>query len=115
MPEEFKPRKFDIRTNEGSVIHGVIYTEKPSFNYTEQLTNKTPEDLRKLKVLRDTICTSLRINKIDMVVDIKKFRLLTSRRIVVRYQNDIKKMNLIPAIAEDTADLESIEVQVEYL
>ncbi len=116
MSEKFKPKKFDIVTPDDTVIHGALYTEKPSFNYSEVLAKKNkPEEIKKLKSLRDDLCTSIRINKVDINVDDKKLRLLTSRRIVVRYQNEFKKKNLIPAIVEDTASLDSVEVQVEYL
>ena len=94
MTEEYKLRKFDIPTNNNTIIHGVIYTEKPSFNYSEILVSKNKlEEIKKLKSLRNTICQNLRINKMDMVIDENKYRLLTSRRIVVKYQIEIKEIN----------------------
>lgn len=112
---EYKIRKFDIVNNE-SVIHGVIYLEKPSFNYTEELKKKNKtEEIRKLKILRDKICRELRINKIDMAIDENYYRLLTSRKIVVKYQIEIKEMNLIPAIAEETMEIPQLSIEIEYL
>ena len=116
MLEEYQVKKFDIPTNNNAVIHGVIYIEKPSFNYTEILASKNKvEEVKKLKLLRNKICQSLRINKFDMIIDETKYRLLTSRKIVVKYQIEIKELNLIPAIAEETKDKVPLEIEVEYL
>ena len=38
--QEFKKKKFDLETDQGTIIRGAIYTEKPSFNYTENLKLK---------------------------------------------------------------------------
>ena len=112
--EEYKIKKFDIQTKDNTIIHGVIYTKKPSFNYLENLKNKNKiEELRKLKDLRNKICQELRINKIDMVIDELKFRLLTSRGIVSRYYVYFKENNLFPAIAEESK--ENLEIEVEFL
>lgn len=116
MEDKYRIRKFDIETPEGSVIHGAIYTEKPSFNYTEELKNKDKkEEIKKLKKLRDMVCMELRINKNDMVIDENYFRLLTSRRIVVKYQMGIKRLKLVPAIAEETSDNPQLSIEIEYL
>jgi len=54
--EEYKLKKFDIETKDNTIIHGVIYTEKPSFNYLENLKNKNKvEEIKKLKILRNKI------------------------------------------------------------
>src|SRR3989344_7484174 len=106
--EKFKPSKFDLVTHRDSVIHGVLYTEKPSFNYSEIITKKNKiEEIKKLKYLKNELCTALRLNKVDIGIDEHKLRLLTSRRIVVRYHEEFKKKNLIPAIVEDTASFNS--------
>ncbi len=116
MEEKYKVKKFDILTPDDTVIHGAIYLEKPSFNYTDGLLKKNKnEEIKKLKILRAKVCNTLRINKTDMLIDDVKYRLLTSRRIVVRYQIEIKKMGLIPAIAEETKDKFPLNIEVEYL
>lgn len=114
--EKFKLRKFDIVTPDDSVIHGVLYTEKPSFNYSEILAKKDKvKEIKALKLFREKICTGLRINKLDMLIDEKKFRILTSRRIVVKYSSSFKDLGLFPAIVEETKGEESVELSVEYL
>jgi|SRR3989344_4757438 len=114
--EKYKPRKFDIKTIDGSVICGAIYTEKPGFNYSEELKNKDKiTEIKKLKELRAKICTGFRINKIDMIIDEKKFRLITSRGIVVRNASSFKELGLFPAIIEETPELEATDIEIEYL
>ncbi len=114
--KEYKLKKFDIQTEDNTVIHGIIYLEKPSFNYLEELSKKNKsEEIKKLKIFREKICTGLRINKIDMLIDERKYRLLTSRKIVVKYRNDLKKLGLIPAISEETEDKIPLEIEIEFL
>src|SRR3989338_2928290 len=112
----YKIKKFDIKTDENTIIHGVLYTEKPGFHYYEELAKKEKiVEIKKLKKLREKICTSLRINKNDMIIDEKKFRLLTSRGIVVRNASSFKELGLFPAIIEETAELEATDIEIEYL
>src|SRR3989344_744 len=115
MAEEFKKRKFDIKTENNTITRGAIFTEKPSFNYTEslKLKNKT-EEIRKLKLLKNELCQAMRINKQDISVDEKRYKLWTSRRIVARHKQEIKDKKLIPAIIELTPDNNELEIQIEY-
>ena len=114
--EEFKSKKFDIKTKEDSIIRGAIFTEKPSFNYTEILKAKNKlEEIRKLKILKEKICKKIRLNKQDISVDEKKYKLWTSRRIVVRHQLELKEMNLISAIVEFIPNEEELEIEIEFL
>ena len=84
--EKYKYLKFDSKTPEGTITRGCIYTEKPSFNYLELLKNKNRiEETIKLKKIRNELSTSLRINKIDLVIDYLKYRILTSKKIVLKY------------------------------
>src|SRR3989344_7275711 len=102
---EYKLKKFDLETEDNTIIHGAISLEKPSFNYLEELAKKNKtEEIKKLKIMRGKICTTLRINKMDMLVDEQKYRLLTSRKIATRYKEEFKKMGFIPAICEETKD-----------
>ena len=114
--KEFKKAKFDLKTEQGTIIRGAIYTEKPSFNYTEYLKQKNKqEEIEKLKHLRTEIRQDLRINKQDILVDEKHYRLWTSRRIVLRHKQEIKSKNLIPAIVEFIPDEQELETEVEFL
>jgi len=109
-------QKYDIVSPEGSLIRGAIYTEKPSFNYTEVLKSKNKEqEVKKLKELKTRICETLKINRQDVSIDEIKYRLLTSRRIVFRRAEEIKKLGLIPAIVEEYPTYDLFEVEIEFL
>lgn len=50
MTAEFKKKKFDINTEQGTIIRGAILTEKPSFNYTKSLKLKNKqEEIKNIK------------------------------------------------------------------
>lgn len=107
---------FDIQTGEGTFIRGAIYEEKPSFGYREKLALKNKEiEVRRLRALRTSLCQTLRLNKADVVVDEVKYRLLTSRKIVVKYQEQIRALGLIPAIVEEMPTYDLFEVEIEFL
>lgn len=114
--QEFTKRKFDLETEQGTIIRGIIYTERPSFNYTETLKSKNKvEEIKKLKKLKEEICKDFRLNKQDISIDKEKYRLCTSRRIVVKYQNNIKLKKLIPAIIEFDPKNKELDIEVEFL
>lgn len=109
-------KKIDILTPEATLIRGAIYTEKPSFNYREKLLEiNKKEELKKLKEIRNTISIKLKINKQDLIIDEQKYRILTSKKIVRRYQNEIKNFHLIPAIVEELATYDSFEIELDFI
>lgn len=57
----------------------------------------------------------MRINKQDISIDEKRYKLWTSRRIIVRRQKEIKDMKLMPAIVEFIPDQHELEIEVEFL
>ena len=114
--QKFKSLKFDIETTENTIIRGVIYLEKPSFNYLEKLKEKdSKEEIKKLKILRTKICENIRLNKQDVKIDEKKYKLWTSRRIILRHKNEIKDLKLIPAIIELEPTPEGLELEREFV
>ncbi len=114
--EKFITKKFDIKTEEGTIIRGAIFIEKPSFNYTSLLKTKNKtEEIKKLKKLRNEVCRKLRINKQDILIDEKRYKLWTSRRIIFRHKKEILALKLIPAIIELTPDQEELEIEIDYL
>lgn len=109
-------RKIDILTPESTLIRGAIYLEKPSFGYREKLLEINPkEELKKLKEIRNTISIKLKINKQDLIIDTQKYRILTSRKIVRRYNDQIKQFNLIPAIVEELATYDQFEIELDFI
>ena len=114
--DRYKFYKFDSKTSEGTITRGAVYTEKPSFNYLESLKSKNKtQEIKKLKVIRNELSISLRINKMDLVIDELKFRILTSKKIALRYNKEFKSRNLIPAIVEEMSDELNTEVEIEYI
>ncbi len=109
-------KHYDIATGEGTLIRGAIYTEKPSFSYLENLKLKNKEqELRKLKDLKSSLATTLRIPKKDFDVDEMKYRLLCSRRIIYRYKDKIKALGLFPAIVEELATHDLFEIEIDFI
>ena len=107
---------FDIQTPDATFIRGVIYEEKPSFGYRAQLALKHKDvEVRRLRTLRTHLCQTLRLNKADVAIDDVKYRLLTSRKIVVKYQQEIRALCLIPAIVEEMPTYDLFEVEIEFL
>lgn len=109
-------KHYDIATNEGTLIRGAIYTEKPSFGYQEKLRLKNKEqEIRILKDLKSKLATGLRIPKKDFDVDEIKYRLLCSRRIIYRYKDKIKALGLFPAIVEELATHDLFEIEIDFI
>jgi hypothetical protein len=116
MEQKFKSLKFDIKTENKSVIRGAIYLEKPSFNYSEILENKNKdEEIKRLKQIRNELSLGLRLNKQDLVLDEKRYKLWTTRGIVSRYKKEIKARKLIPAVVEFMTDETELEIDIDYL
>lgn len=107
---------FDTVTKGGSLIRGAIFTEKPSFNYHNNLKLKNKKfELTKLEELRNKICNELKISKKDLVIDPVKYRLLTYKKIVIKNKDKLKKIGLFPAIVEELATGDLFEIESEFL
>ncbi|MBI2148775.1 hypothetical protein HYU23_03780 [Candidatus Woesearchaeota archaeon] len=68
-----------------------------------------------MKHLRTELCKDLRINKQDILVDEKYYKLWTSRRIILRHKQKINSKKLIPAIVEIMSDESELEIEIEFL
>lgn len=111
-------KHYDLVTPEGTLIRGAIYTEKPGFNYQEFLKEKQKDkiaEIKKLRSLKEKLATELRISKKDFDIDEKKFRILTTRKIVDKYKDKLKSQNLIPAIVEELATHDLFEIELDFL
>lgn len=84
--------KFDKITKEGTLIRNVIYTKNPK------------KTIRLLKNL---------VQEKDLIED--KDRLITSRQILNKYRNKLKKLNLKPAIVEEYPTYDRMPVEIEFL
>lgn len=112
-------KKYDIITEEGSLIRGAIYLKElvPSFNYRkklESLENKK-EVLYSLTQLKEKLIENLKINSNLIEVDEHKLRLLTSRIIVKTLAKRLKDLNLVPAIVEEYPTWDEFEIEINFL
>lgn len=109
-------KHYDILTPEGSLIRGVIYTEKPSFNYQKELENKDKKkEIKNLKQLKKEICKEVKIHPKDLDIDKQKLRFLCSRKIINKHKEKIKQLNLIPGIVEEYPTKDQFEIELEFL
>ncbi len=102
-------KSYDEITEEGMLIRGCIYLDelKPDVNYREKLE----------KVDKKEIMKKLNEVKIDLPHDIdeKKLRITCSANELKKKAEEIKKLNLVPAIVEEYPTEDAIEVEVEFL
>jgi len=103
MQNRFKLRavnvktKYDIITNEGLLLKGVIYTKEKT--------------LDKLKQTKDM----LEEEGLELELDEKKLRLITYPEHVEQFAQTLKDLNLIPAIIEEDPTIEQYEVNRDFL
>lgn len=111
--------KTDIITKDGMLKRGVIYLPelKPSFSYHNKINsikkiqkNKIINQLKKSKFL---LLKKLKIKNNELSIDEQKIRILTSQKIIKKYQKKIKKINLIPALIEEYPTHDGMEIEVK--
>lgn len=109
MQNRFKLRaqsvktEFDIITDEGLLLRGIIYLK-------EDIANRD-EKLKKL----NQVCEYLSNEGLDLQVDEKKLRLITYPEHVEQFADTLKELNLVPAIIEEDPTVEAFEVNRDYL
>ena len=109
-------KPYDKLTSSGSLIRGVIFTEKPSFNYHKELKKKDKDcEFVKLKKLKEEISEKIHISSEEIDIDLIKYRLLTSQVLVKKYKNELKKIGLVPAIIEELATGDLFEIETTFL
>lgn len=110
-------RKFDIITEDGTLLRGVIYLEKPGFNYKKKLTEKKNKEeiVKKLELIRKDIVKKYSIPKQLIEVDDLKLRIITNIGIVKQLAQELKLQRLIPSIVEQYPTYDQMEVEVEFL
>ena len=103
MQNRFKLRakniktKYDIITDEGMLLRGVIYTKE-----------NTIKSLNKAKIM-------LEEEGLEITIDKKKQRLITYPEHVEQFANTLKELDLIPVISEEDPTVENFEVNKDYL
>jgi len=121
MQNRFKLRakkvktKYDIITDEGLLIRGIIYlkdlhpTIKDFKKIFENLNKK--EIILKLELLKKDFKKEV----LEVLVDEKKLRLITYPEHVEQFADILKKEGFTPAIIEEDPTVESYEVNIDYL
>lgn len=104
----------DKITSEGLLLRGCIYLPdiKPGLDYNDQLKKINKEEI--IKKLGD--CCNLLKQKfnIQLIIDEKKLRLLTSPKFISQNAAMLKKSNLVPAIVEEYPTADGLEVEISF-
>ncbi|MBS3175946.1 hypothetical protein J4457_01795 [Candidatus Woesearchaeota archaeon] len=111
-------RKYEKVTNEGTIVHGVIYLPEiiPSAEYHLKLQSMNKKTVvKKLFRIKRDLQRELRIQFDAVDVDPEKLRLITDTKTVQHHARHLKSMKLKPAIVEEYPAAEVPELQVEYL
>ena len=109
-------KPYDEVSSGGSLTRGVIFTEKPSFNYHNNLKLKDrTTELNKLNELIIFISNELNIPAENLDIDPVKYRILTYKSIVKKNKGKLKKMGLVPAITEELATGDLFEIETNFL
>ncbi|MGV8151145.1 MAG: radical SAM protein [Candidatus Woesearchaeota archaeon] len=110
-------KKFDIITEDGTILRGAIYLEKPGFNYKKKLLAiENKEDInKKLETIKEKLIKKYSIPNSLIEVDSLKLRLITNIGIVRELAKILKSQSLIPAIVEQYPTYDQMEVEVEFL
>jgi hypothetical protein len=109
-------KSFDIITDEGSLIRGVIFLEKPSFNHTELIKSKDKnQELVRLNLVLENVCKELKLSPDLFSVDDIKYRILASKQLIIKNKSRLKKMGLFPAIVEELATGDLFDLDIEFL
>lgn len=109
--------KTDMMTKEGMLVRGALYLPelKPGFSYHEKLSNlKTGEKkkiLNRLKTIRKKIIREQNIKAENIIIDNNKLRLITSRAIVKKINNN----QLKKAIVTEYPTFDALEIEVEFI
>ncbi len=109
-------KKYDILTPDGTISHGVIYLNNlvPGIGYNEKMAAVNKEVvLRQLKEAKYCLEKKSYFSLLD--IDEKKIRILCSERELRRRKENIKRMNLVPAIVEEYPTYDALEVELDFL
>ena len=112
---------FDIVSDDGTIIRGVIYLHElqPSFGYKTIIKNVTTLERKRLhgelENTRKKIVKEFSIPEKMLMVDEQKLRIITNIGVVKKLNKHLKSMHLIPAIVEQYPTWDQMEVDVEFL
>ncbi|MCA9459347.1 MAG: radical SAM protein [Nanoarchaeota archaeon] len=106
--------KFDIQTDEGLLLRGVIYLKElvPGVDFKKKLEIIDRDEF--IKRLNETK-EFLEDEGLDILVDEIKLRLISYPEHVEQFAEELKKLDLVPAIVEEDPTVEAFELNRDFL
>ncbi|MCA9495669.1 MAG: radical SAM protein [Nanoarchaeota archaeon] len=106
--------KFDIETDEGLLLKGVIYLKElvPGIDFKKKLEKIDRDDF--IKKLNETK-EFLEEEGLDLEVDEIKLRLISYPEHVEQFAKELKDLDLVPAIVEEDPTVEAFELNRDFL
>lgn len=109
-------KKYNQFMDEGTVVRGAVYLEKPGVKYLQKQREKDQKmELEKLRGVKNVLATDLRIQRSMLEVDVARGRVITSEKIVRRYKDALKRLQLVPAVVEEIPEQDFLEVVVDFV
>lgn len=110
-------KEFDIITDDGTLIRGIIYLERPGFGYKKKLSEEKNKKaiIKKLENIKESIIKKHSIPQQLLYVDEFKLRIATNIGIIKNITKDLKSQGLFPAIVEQYPTYDQMEVEIEFL
>jgi len=111
-------KDYDILTNDGSMIRGVIYLNElaPGLDYKKKFMEIKDKFIviKKLNDLKEKLQKLIEIEDKFIEVDNNKLRILIAPWILEETMKDVKKLNAVPAIIEEfpTYDMNELDLQL---
>lgn len=105
-------KEYDEITEEGMLIRGCIYLEKPMKKDDLVLIDKK-EYLPKLFEAKKLILE--KCEEVEIDIDLKKLRLITYPAYVEHFSNKIRELNFIPTIVEEYPTADAVEIEIDFL
>ena len=103
--------KYDVITNEGLLYRGIIYLKALNSYQIKKGKYDKEEVLNQLYQKKDFLTGE----GLDVILDKKKYRLITYPEHVEQFSETLKSLDLIPALVEEDPSQEQFELTVDYL
>tara|TARA_Y100000031_G_C8197219_1_gene374315 strand:- start:5 stop:1108 length:1104 start_codon:yes stop_codon:yes gene_type:complete len=106
---------FDIVDKEGMLTRGALYLEelKPGFDYRKKLEENNDALLDKFEKVLPRL--RKKFAKDEFFLDMKKPRILTSKKLVKKKKAYFINLKLVPAVVTEYPTADQLEIEVEFL
>ena len=106
---------FDIVDKEGMLTRGALYLDelKPGFDYRKMLEKNNDHLLDKLEAILPRL--RMKFPKNEFFLDMKKPRILTSKKLVKKKKAYFINLKLVPAIVIEYPTADQLEIEVNFL